>query len=52
MRLNGLVSEDMLGDRDSGREVECERGPDAEGGLDSGKGEALLSIESDDFRWV
>lgn len=52
LRLIGLASEEMLGDRDSGRELECGRGPDEDDGLESGKGEALLSMDNDDLRWA
>jgi hypothetical protein len=51
-RLSGLVSEDMLGDRESLRDVGRDRWSDADGGLESGKGDAFVSIESDDFRWL
>jgi hypothetical protein len=48
--LNGRVSEERLGDRESWRELGRDSAPDAEGGLESGNGEALMSMESDDCR--
>ena len=47
LRLRGRVSEDILGERDNWRELVRDRVPLAEGGLMSGKGEALVSVDSD-----
>jgi len=52
LRLIGLASDDTLGDRDNGLELERERAPCADDGRESGYGAVLKSIESDDLRWL
>lgn len=51
LRLSGLVSELMLGDRDSWRDDGRGRGPCADDGRESGNGDDVESIEMD-FRWA